>query len=113
MGPVGTPWPDGWQSIGYCDSDSIQWGDPPSVRTPGALTTRTFHFEPEPEPVDYPLTGVIPNWSGATLSFRIPLKTISPPVFRLMFGRRHPKLRVMHCDYGRRMRARRRRGRRR
>ncbi len=113
IGQIDSPWPDGWQNIGYCDADGIDWGRPPPACEPRSLTTRAFRFRPEPEPVDYPLTGAIPVLSGATLSFRIPIRTISPPAFRLMFGVRHPRLRDMHCAYARRVRARRRRGRRR
>ncbi len=112
IGQVDSQWPDGWQNIGHCDADGIDWGRPPPVREPRSLSTRTFRFQAEPDPLKDLLAAAVQMMPGPTLTFQIPIKTISPPVFRLMFGIRHPKLRDMHCAYARRVRARRRRSRR-
>ena len=46
---------------------------------------------------------------SVTVSF--PLARMSSGMFRLVFNRRHPRVRAMHCAYSRRLKARRRRSR--
>ncbi len=95
VAPVGSPWVDaGWQSLGWCEESDLEL----------AWT---------PEPVMHSWDAVRTIVSSATFTVRFPIKSISPPLFRTMWGTRHPKLRDMHCAYARRVRARRRRSRRR
>ncbi len=91
---AGSPPTGGWQGLGWCDSDGLEW-----AATPGSA----------PHSWDAVPTIV----SGCTWTVRIPAKAVSPSAFHLMFGIRHPRLRDMHAGYARRVRACRRRSRRR
>ncbi len=91
VAPIGSSWSDaGWQSLGWCSGDGIEWA---------ALS----------EGVERSWSAVRMVASGFTVTVRIPAKAVSPKLYRLMFGARLPKLRRMHSDYSRRLRARRRR----
>lgn len=82
--------PEGWTDLGTIAEDGVTY----------ALTS-----------VDVAELFEVPAvfTTTATVSFTTPLSSLSLAMYWLLFRRRHPRARAMHCAYSRRLRARRRR----
>lgn len=72
----------GWTEIGYLAEGGLSYDAEPTVPVP-------------------------PMFVGGSITVTFPLRTLAAGTFRLLFGRRHPRLRVMRCAYSRRLRSRR------
>ncbi len=86
FGPIGAAWPGDFKPLGWCDDDGL-------TADPELTTERLADFGTALNGGSFTITGVV----------------IPPRLYRLLTGLQHPRIRRMHREYARRLKARRRR----